>query len=283
MDASIDAASDASRDATDRVRVEEDYLIVIDAGIDAQDADTDGSIFDADYSGDASRCGSDAHVICEGFENGTWDSLVWSPIETSGTLSVDATHVARGTRALHIRTVTDTDGGSGANVGLSTTRGLPFAANVIWGRAFVWLAPASAPMATASMFQSTGPLTVTGRVITVSQRLSIGSGHLGASYDNSPQPPFTDYGLESATPMPVSRWACLEWEFKGSTNEAHYYLNAMELTDIAVLPTADPQWIAPPWSTIQVGLQFHGSDAINAIDVWIDEVAIDTTRIGCDD
>ena len=49
-----------------------------------------------------------------------------------------------------------------------------------------------------------------------------------------------------------------------------------------VAPTTSPPWTAPPWTRVNVGLQLYRPDAIDTFDLWIDEIAIHTARIRCE-
>ena len=286
--------NDGAADTAPDVPVEEDYLIPVDSGpFDANvsdaalDAAHDAAVDappagDGSFLGGGSRCATSGYLLCEDFESGTWNATLWTPHMSSGTMIVDAMHVARGSHALHIQTMTTAAVTTGSNVGLTSTHGFPVASNTYWGRAFVYLAGTAAPTTHTTLFESSGSIHPDGGTFNVSQRFSISGGKLDASYDTSPRPPTTDYAHRSATGMPLNRWACLEWEFKGDTNEVHYYLDDAELMDMRVLPTAAPQWTAPSWTHVQVGLQLYQHDVVNTFDMWLDEVAINTTRIRCE-
>jgi hypothetical protein len=42
------------------------------------------------------------------------------------------------------------------------------------------------------------------------------------------------------------------------------------------------QKAGPIWREFEVGLMQFGSNATPAVEIWVDEVALDTARIGCD-
>lgn len=277
-----DAASDAAIDVRDAASD-----VAIDAPRDAASDVRDAS--DVGYFGNP-RCADSGFAICEDFEGDAgYDRDVWTQYASNGTLAIETTRAARGTHALHVHThAPDVDGGAGANVGLRTVRGFPPVRNTYFGRAFVWMA-ARSPTTHSTLFESGGRIVDAGIFdgslpdggLNVSQRFSISGHQLEASYDTSPRPPTTDYARRSATAMPLDRWACLEWHFKGDTNELHFWLDGAELTDMTVLPTRVPTWFAPDWVRVNVGLQLYRPDAVSDFDLWIDEVAINPTRVGC--
>ena len=285
-DAAIDV-TDASRDATDAA-IDAPRDVSIDAPRDAGNDVRDAAV-EAAYFGNP-RCADSGFALCEDFEGDAgYDHDAWTQYASNGTLAVETTRAARGTHALHIHThAPDVDGGTGANVGLRTVRGFPPVRNTYFGRAFVWMA-ARSPTTHSTLFESGGRITDAGVFdgsipdggLNVSQRFSISNHQLEASYDTSPRPPTTDYSRRSATAMPLDRWACLEWHFKGDTNELHFWLDGAELTDMTVLPSRVPTWFAPDWVRVNVGLQLYRPDAVSDFDLWIDEVAINPTRVGC--
>ena len=82
--------------------------------------------------------------------------------------------------------------------------------------------------------------------------------------------------------MPLDQWVCFEWHFDGKNSEYHFYLNGNELTDMAIVSDASPPWTAPPFAYVELGLHlYHDLTTIPTLDVWYDEVALDTARIGC--
>jgi hypothetical protein len=64
------------------------------------------------------------------------DAALWQTTRAGdATITVDETHAARGTHALHIKTVT---GGSANRAYIKETRTFPATNNVLYGRMFVW-------------------------------------------------------------------------------------------------------------------------------------------------
>jgi hypothetical protein len=90
-----------------------------------------------------------------------------------------------------------------------------------------------------------------------------------------------DYPDHSTTVMPLDQWTCFEWHFDGTNSEYHFYLNGSELTDMAITAGHQPPWTAPPFDYLEMGLRLYHPLAAPSLDVWYDEVALDTSRIGC--
>jgi hypothetical protein len=103
----------------------------------------------------------------------------------------------------------------------------------------------------------------------------------------------TDCYSHSATRMPVQRWACVEWHFDAQDNEMQLWLDGTELTDIRVVdrPTSagagclgndvGGEWLAPPaFTTLHLGWESYQTSS-NDRNLWVDDVAIATERVGC--
>ena len=289
VDVPVDATPEVSADVPVDVPVDATPDATLDVALDtAIDVAVDATA-DVGYFG-PSRCADSGFAICEDFEGDAgYDRDVWTPYASNGTLAVETTRAARGSHALHAHThAPNVDGGAGASVGLRTALGFPRIRNTYFGRAFVWM-EARSPSTHSTLFESGGRIVDAGIFdgalpvggLNVSQRFSISGHQLEASYDSSPRPPTTDYSRRSASAMPLDRWACLEWHFKGDSNELHFWLDGVELVDMSVLPTRVPTWFAPDWVRVNVGLQLYRPDTESDFDLWIDEVAINPTRVGC--
>jgi hypothetical protein len=258
-----------------------------DGGTDAQgqDATTDVGSSDAtdasNDSGDAgnggpSKCGSSSYRLCDGFEGTAIDTTLWAaPILKNATVTIDSTHVARGKSALYVHTGLGDAGDPAGTVGnLHTTHNFPFPNDDIWGRVFVYMAGQSPDMHT-NMIEAVGDLPDDAGQS--HYRIGVSTAHvIAGNYIPG------DYPDHSQTVMPLDQWTCFEWHFDGTNNEYHFYLNGSELSDMAILADASPPWIAPPFAYLEMGLRLY-HPLVNApnLDVWYDEVALDTARITC--
>jgi hypothetical protein len=83
--------------------------------------------------------------------------------------------------------------------------------------------------------------------------------------------------LPSQTKIPVGEWACIEWEVSqgGAHGDLRVRLNGAELTDAAMtnvpLITIEEFWFG-----------LYPETAPGPIDLWYDEIAIDSKPIGCE-
>jgi hypothetical protein len=80
------------------------------------------------------------------------------------------------------------------------------------------------------------------------------------------------------------KWHCAEWHIDGPTQSYHFYYDGAEVTSIA-LDNGPMKYggtdIPPSFSELHVGWNNYQSAAPGFV-AWIDEVALDTNRIGCD-
>jgi hypothetical protein len=78
--------------------------------------------------------------------------------------------------------------------------------------------------------------------------------------------------------LPTDSWTCVELEFEGPpANVVHVFLSGAELQAMRHALPGD----IPPLGILKVGLSFFQASAQPQADMWIDEVAVDSARIGC--
>ena len=215
------------------------------------------------YSG-ASRCATSGVLLCESFENGI-DSAVWTPLTTvDGTVVVDDLHAARGSKALHVKVVN-----AGKKAAISETKTFPIANNVLFARMFVWFdafttnahfTMAEAPQATAGAWIRFG-----GQF----GKFGVGTDH-GAS---------GDWLQPDTVPVPTKHWTCIEFEFKGDTNEFHVWQDDVERTTLNTGATKHAGFVIPPMTSLWFGWQTYSNQSPG--EFWIDEIAVDSKPIGC--
>ncbi|HXK19784.1 MAG TPA: hypothetical protein VNG33_18360, partial [Polyangiaceae bacterium] len=108
---------------------------------------------------------------------------------------------------------------------------------------------------------------------------------LMANYDSSGLK--SDCWQHSQTKMPEAKWACIEWYFEGATNTQKFWLDGKAIDDLTVVgqgqgciahDTGD-KWIFPTFSRLYLGLESYQQD--DPREVWIDDVALGTTKLGC--
>ncbi|MGA7124221.1 MAG: hypothetical protein WBY94_29235 [Polyangiaceae bacterium] len=263
--------------------------ISVDAGGDSQTATK---------ASDGGGCTS--AIVCDDFEKdtvGAAPGAPWQVATTAGTVTVDSTRAASGTKSIKVVAPIAT-GYRSAMLRLAGA-GLPTPTNVVYGRMMFWLD--SAPSASVHWTFIDGSGLVAGAnyhsVYRYGGQLPIpsdgGTGsQLMASYDTvdsySGVGPSSDCWRHShARAVPVGEWTCAEWEFDGPNNTLRFWLNGDPAPDLTVAGMGDgcisqPAtyiWTAPSFSQVDVGWESYQADAARTI--WLDDVAIGSTRIGC--
>jgi hypothetical protein len=263
-----------------------------DAGPDAEDdAPDDASDGGRDFSTDrgkffgASRC-ADAHVLlCEDFESGSLDTSTWSVV--GDTPVVDTVQHARGTHALHI-----TKSGNGASY-IKETKTFPVANDTYYGRMFVYFnkLPTTASMnyahwtfAAASGTGASGEIRLSGQLQNGKNLFGVGTdtgGDMSGSGDwtNSDDDP-----PGSPKAVPTGSWLCIEWMHKGDTSDTSFWWDATHHPSLDTSLTmhggnANP-YTLPMFTNVWVGWQEYQTSTED-FEMWVDEIAIDTARIGC--
>ena len=116
--------------------------------------------------------------------------------------------------------------------------------------------------------------------LTASPKLS-----LMANYDSGGLK--SDCWQHSQTKMPEAKWVCMEWYFDGPNNTQKFWLDGTAITDLTVTgqgqgcishETGD-KWVFPTFSRLYLGFESYQQD--DPREVWIDDVAIGATQIGC--
>ena len=216
-------------------------------------------------------------LLCEDFEaypvGGVPDPAVWTIDKgATATVGVDDQQFRHGKHALHLHTLPD------ANKALlheTKTFPLPGGGNSLYGRAnFMIGAGLKVPT------DHTNFLEADGKVNGVSGNYRYGAANAKFFANYNPGDP----GKGSQTPVPVGVWSCIEWAFLGDTNEMHLWIDGKELTDVAVPPAGvnGTVWTAPKFDSFYFGWITYATDmASDHYDIWYDDIAIDTARIGC--
>jgi hypothetical protein len=218
-------------------------------------------------AGADSLCATAGMLFCDGFENG---SGAWTVGTTRGTVAIDSSRAFRGAHSLHAQTDAVTDNSQpmlGAGYGHVFTPAPPFP---LFVRMFVYM-PAPVPPsvgAFVNVLQSIPPYA--GMQLNVRPP----GGYLGGTGYNGLD---SDWSAANDV-VPADAWTCVETEIDGPpSNIVHVFVSDVELTAMREgLPVN-----VPPLGLLQVGLAYYAANAQPAADLWIDEVAVDGTRVGC--
>jgi hypothetical protein len=256
------------------------WLLVLLVGcgrlqFDARDDASGGSgnddatpMFDAAGDGvAATTCNAMPTRACDGFENGQLDPM-WTVDTSMGTISVDTTRAYRGSASAHVHINAITSATTNprsllyGRAGLQTT-----VTGIIYFRVWMYIAGPLPQMPFNQLINAAN---------TAGEGISMGTKNgLVAAND------YTDViYAESATAIPLDRWACLQLELpSNTTGTTRVFVDGAELTD-AALPKTTPQ---PPPGHVYIGLEWVGTpSSLPAADAWLDEIIVDTQPTTCE-
>jgi hypothetical protein len=235
-------------------------------------------------AGGDSKCSGAPPTIgkmCEGFE-GT-NSMKFS-LGGNATGVVDSTKPYRGKMSAHMTTPT------GANAMAFLTEmatfdqaGTAAKNNEMWGRVFVWINITGAAPISHTVFMTLDDPTDTA---TDGQfHLAGGSRGLLSAQIQQPNDKYKPAMIQTAGTGPAGsitypfkpvQWQCWEWHTTAA-NTLEFYVDNQPYTLMTL--TAADKWTFPNFRDFQVGFKQYSNTP--AAEFWVDEVAIDTARIGC--
>jgi hypothetical protein len=243
-------------------------------------ADLSRSFSDASIdAGGGSRCATAGLLLCDGFENG-FNSAVWAKRidrrDDGGmpTVDVDTTRAYRGTHALHahVDPINSVDSYLQAKVRQDTAAPAP----VTYLRAFFYL--------------SSSLMTENAGLMSVDQEAEPYGG-MFIDFDTNKLDTGTyvvDPGFHfgpSVKTIPFDQWFCLEWEVVEGvpqttdmgTGSIRVWLNDTEIPEF----TQGAMPNQPFFGSSSFGLELNASRSLPALDLWVDEIAVDDSPIGC--
>jgi len=226
----------------------------------------------------------DGLLLCDDFESDSIDTTLWSVGKNNdNVVELSTEFAARGSQSVHIHTAD----GYGY---VKNTSVFPVANNDYFGRMFVRVARYSTvdwahwTVAEAAGTGNDSMIRVGGQYLTDQEENRYGVGS-----DGGPTGDWTRHDTDPdghpAQPK-VGEWVCLEWEHKGSTNETQMYIDGELHPSLSTAATDHDgtdgaEYILPTFTSVWFGFWQYQTDP-EPFDVWIDGVAIDEARIGCE-
>ncbi|HEX2869660.1 MAG TPA: hypothetical protein VHP33_00360 [Polyangiaceae bacterium] len=244
----------------------------------------------------ASRCATAGVQLCEDFESGTLDTATW---KTGGTApTIDELQAARGKKALHVKQ------GQG-NSQIRTGKPFPAMNGRYWGRAFVYLnaMPHYSNEADSLSYSHWTVIAATGAKVAGEVRIG---GQLQKRYQNATPLNFWGVGTDNrnepegsgdwtnadddpkgaAKPVAEKQWSCVEWMGDHMTDETKFFLDGVEHPSLSTTLTTkhggnpDKPFYLPEFNAIWFGWAEY-QPTTQQFELWFDEIAIDSERIGC--
>ncbi len=231
----------------------------------------------------ASRCVNASLLLCEDFESGAVDKNRWTI--RGGTVTVEGAEHARGGKALHI----NRQGNGAANI--QTKKIFPAPKNTYYGRAFYKFVslPKSAmgyahwTIAAATGSKVTGEIRLGGQLQNNRNLFGVGTDNRNADgtgdWTNSDNDP-----PKNPRAVPTGGWMCLEWMHDGQNDETRFWWDGVEHPSLRTTKTmhggnTNP-FILPEFEAVWIGWDEY-QQTTAGFELWVDEIALNGTRIGC--
>jgi hypothetical protein len=251
-------------------------------------------------SGPDGACTGD--IVCDDFESYPPDApppYPWTVVAPNGSATIDTSKSHSGAQSVKI-TAPASSGSTSTMIRLTGSSRFPVAGNVVFGRMMFWLESAPTDSVHWTFIDGQGAVTDGGypaiyryggqMPLTDSNGNFVGSQFI-ANYETPSSyngvGPGSDCYRNAAEVVPLGAWACAEWEFDGPNDTMRFWLNGAPIDDLTVVGTGDGcvrndasfPWTAPLFRQIDLGWESYQPD--DARTLWIDDVAVATTRIGC--
>lgn len=232
----------------------------------------------------ASRCAAANVALCEDFESGTLDPGTWQTVGTAPV--IDTAQAARGTHALHIHMTTN-----GASY-IKETKTFPALKGNYFGRAFVYFThvPVVSGAFTYSHWTIAASSTSIGE-IRISGQLQNGKNLFGVGTDSGGNAAGTgDWTNSDKDPagsprtVPTGEWMCLEWQHDSTDDVTHVWWDDVAHPSLDTTATmhggnTNP-YDLPDITAAWFGWQEYQASTED-FELWVDEIAVDSARIGC--
>ena len=215
---------------------------------------SDAGVADAD----AGRKGCTA-LFCEDFEKGTLDPARWKPIEgydPANKVTVQSAKVAHGTYAAQAHV-----GKTGGFAFIEEKETFPALAAGLWARVYLYISVdktighhAFSKISNFEVGESQETVQLT--------FYPPGGGEKPVGYENAK--------------VPHDAWTCVEWHVSTTSPQVELYVAGTSIAKYENGPTDT----IPPLTALTLGIDTHVATP-SAVDVWIDDVAIDANRVGC--
>ena len=237
-------------------------------------------------AGGVSLCTPGRYLVCEGFENTAAGTNV-APTGWTRTGAVDviadAAGVYRGAHAMRINAAPS----GPRRINLAGAAAAALGGNH-WGRIF-YKVQLPAPKPASGVVHSTlvaGSATspVSGTIeVRVADTVEDTTGHHQFLYNVQPNGR-NEFGKGSAYNWTYDgNWHCAEWHVDYATQSYHFYFDGTDVTQIAIANGAgnlNDSEIPVVFSSMAIGWNNYQTSTPGFV-AWIDEIAMDTNRIGC--
>jgi hypothetical protein len=219
-----------------------------------------------DASTPAVGCAGSTFALCEDFEGAQGLSAQWTVSASHGTATLDTTRSrASSGHSLHVHV----DTGSDTTVGIIEKKTFPALKGGFYARAFIFIPSASS----TSLFtgdRHTRLIYGLGANPYNEYALGIWNGGLIQNH-YSPN----DDSVDTQMLPPFDQWFCLEYHLDATTGTVAAYLD-----DVEIVALRHSGWPSTNITQLMFGADRFGNFPV-AEEIWFDDIAVDTQRIGC--
>jgi hypothetical protein len=220
--------------------------------------------------------------FCESFEETTAGTApnpaVWT--RNADDVVVANRRAARGSQALHVGPL------KGGSHYINESKSFEATGPTFYGRMFLWIEsfPVESPQPPTTVyhwdfFEATGQPDGGGFAVRLGGH-NRASGELFLRLNIEPHSALPETGLfDKHFPLKTKRWYCIEWFLDGPKSEARFWYDGMERTDLHWQKT-QPTYVFPAFRSMKFGWYEHQGSR-TPYEAYIDEIALDTERIGC--
>ncbi len=253
----------------------------VDAGAPDSGTPADAGTRDAGVAGD----GGCPWAFCDDFESyatGQPPGHPWTANQNGGAVSVVTSKAHGGSHAVYV-----TNAGAAAYEQAYFSLTAPFfPKSEFYGRVWLYLTQTPSQTTHWTNIQGEGLVADAGNNVRASVRYGGQySPTIMANYDTSNAA--TDCWQHSMTAMPTGHWACYEWHYKQEGNLMELWVENNPITSVTINGMGSgcinhdlgDKWILPLFDTLRLGWEHYQTS--DPIDLWMDDVALDTQRIGC--
>lgn len=231
----------------------------------------------------AVSCAAGNYAICEDFESTAVGAIPAGWTKHGGTAVVAADQAARGTHALKI---SPQESGE-RRIYTSAAKLGP----AHWGRAFYRVqTPAPVSCDTNTVLHTTF-VALEGKGPDIGNAeyrvLDTVENHQGMhQYLYNVQPQGAEFGTGGQYKWQFDgKWHCTEWHVDSTNQSYHFYVDGVEDTGVAINNGAGKlagSEIPTSFTDLRIGMYNYQKACAPYMTAWIDEVALDTNRIGCE-
>jgi hypothetical protein len=244
-------------------------VAIVDPSRDAAERDAAGlgSTGDAAVDvGSRAGCLGASFALCEDFESGALDAKLWKLTQNKGTVTLDASRGARGSKtSVHVHV----EPGSDTTVGLVEAKTFPALKSGLFARAFIYI-PGTMATSLYTGDRHTRLIYAHGASPYGEYALGIWNGGIIQNHYSK-----TDDSVDTKMLPPFDQWFCLEYELDSAAGNVRAYLNDVEITALR-----HDGWPPSNIDTLMFGVDRFGSFPV-AEDIWFDDLVVDAARIGC--